>query len=854
MPRCRTSFRHLVGLLALGLTASPVLAQPQPSLPLPRLTIVTPPGAKIGTTVEVTLTGVDLEEPTGLLFSHPGLKAEFLPPPAPPPPDPKKPDAKPAPPGPPKFKVTVAGDAPLGVHDLRFVGKYGVSNPRAFVVGDLTEVLEKEPNNDVGEAQRVDLNSTINGVINQPTDVDYYVFAGKKGQRVVISCLADTIDSRAHPLLELFDANGKQIASNRNYHETDAVLDAVLPVDGDYKVRLCQFTYTQGGPEFFYRLSVSTAPWIDAVFPPVVEPGKPVQLTVYGRNLPGGQPDPTVVLGDRPLEKLVVNVNVPNDPAVLQRLTYSGAIAPPQSAADGFEYRLRNDSGSSNPVLLFFARSPVVLENGATGKRETAQELPVPAEVVGKLDAKKSVAWFTFPAKKGEVYSIELTGNRLGSPTDLGLVLYAADGKSVITELDDDPDTLSTNQFFTRTTDPQRFRFSPPADGKYQILVKAQEANFPEGPRHFYRLRVGPEQPDFRLVAIPTSFSYPETATLYQSGRQDYAIYVWRQDGWNGELALSIEGLPPGVTCKPQVVGTGLKSGTLVLEAAADAAPWAGQVVIKGTATINGQPVVREARSASLVWNGPGPQNKDTPTLTRLDRGLMLAVREKAPFAFTVTADKPVVTQGDKINLTFKLDRLWPDLKAPVAITAHNLVVNQMTVPPLTIAPDKQDGTAVVTINPTCPPGVYCLGFHGSAQFPHAKDAMTKQKGNITVVLPGEPVLVTVLPKQLATFSVNPPNPAVKIGATGDVVVKVARLYEFPGEFKIEVVLPANAAGVTAAPVTIPAGKDEAKLTFAAAADAAAGNRGEILVRATAMFNATTPVIHEVKINVNVVK
>ena len=48
--------------------------------------------------------------------------------------------------------------------------------------------------------------------------------------------------------------------------------------------------YTQGGPDYFYRLSISTAPWIDAVFPPVVEAGKATQVTIYGRNLPGGQP------------------------------------------------------------------------------------------------------------------------------------------------------------------------------------------------------------------------------------------------------------------------------------------------------------------------------------------------------------------------------------------------------------------------------------------------------------------------------------------------------------------------------------------------------------------------------------
>jgi len=58
----------------------------------------------------------------------------------------------------------------------------------------------------VEQAQRVELNSTINGSMAAPTDVDYYVFKGKKDQRVVLSCLASTIDSRFHAALELYDS------------------------------------------------------------------------------------------------------------------------------------------------------------------------------------------------------------------------------------------------------------------------------------------------------------------------------------------------------------------------------------------------------------------------------------------------------------------------------------------------------------------------------------------------------------------------------------------------------------------------------------------------------------------------
>ena len=216
--RSRTTRTAAVVLLTLlgGLSVpAPASAQPQLGhlLPTPRLTVVSPPGGKAGTTVEVTFAGTDLDLPQALLFSHPGIKATAIIPPAPQPkPDPKNPKKTlPPQPAPPvsKFTVVIAADVPLGNHDVRFVGKWGVSNARAFVVGDLPEVLEKEPNNDVEQAQKVELNTTINGIISAPTDVDYYQFSGKKGQRVIISCRGAGIDSRLLPEMKLLTSAKK---------------------------------------------------------------------------------------------------------------------------------------------------------------------------------------------------------------------------------------------------------------------------------------------------------------------------------------------------------------------------------------------------------------------------------------------------------------------------------------------------------------------------------------------------------------------------------------------------------------------------------------------------------------------
>jgi len=214
--------RAFIALLAVAvMAASRLHAQ---SAPPPRITVVMPPGAKAGDTVEVTVTGQDLGDVEGLYFSFPGAKVEVLSA-AKAPVDPKaKPGGKPPPPATnQKFKVAVPGNAPLGTHDIRVITKGGVSNPRAFVVGDLREVVEKEPNDDVPVAQKIDLNTTVNGVIGANTDVDYFVFAGKKGQRVVVSCLTTSIDSKLPALVQVFSRPQEDLFRNQKAHEIAAL-------------------------------------------------------------------------------------------------------------------------------------------------------------------------------------------------------------------------------------------------------------------------------------------------------------------------------------------------------------------------------------------------------------------------------------------------------------------------------------------------------------------------------------------------------------------------------------------------------------------------------------------------------
>jgi hypothetical protein len=910
--------------------------------PHPRLNALTPTGGKAGTTVEVTFAGTEMELPAALWFSHPGIKGTPIIPPLPKidpkakvDPKAKKPERPPVT----KFSVAIDKAVPPGHYDVRFVNKHGISNPRVFVVGDLVEVAEKEPNNDVEQAQRVEIGTTISGVVNPATDVDYTIFAGKKGQRVLITCLCASIDSRVTPELTLrgpvprvalgvavepFEDKGKvkvkglrilevtpgspankaglnkgdvivklngkdvdpkgfaqdvagmlsaekvalqvsrngkeeaivasadeslghgrEIATARSSMGQDAVLDVTLPADGDYLLRLVQFTYTIGGPDYFYRLNISANPWIESAFPPTIEPGKTADVTLHGFNLPGGTIDPSATIDERPLEKLVVKVTAPADPTGLDKLRYSGLVLPSAAIVDGFEYRL----GASNAKLIAFARAPVVIENDDNDTPEKAQAVTVPCEIAGRVDKKRDRDWYVFTAKKGEVLMIDLQSERLGAPTDMYFRLVNPNGKTPadITMQDDTPDVLSFH-LFTASNDPPPFRFVAPADGKYQVMVASHLADNQADPRHVYRLRIAPEKPDFRIIAMPSEDFRPAACILGQGGNEGYVVYVQRFDGFKGDITLTVDGLPAGVTCPPQVLSHHLKSARLTLTAADNAAPFTGSVKIVGTAVGNGQKLVHEARAATITWAIPAQQN--IRTATRLDQSLLLAVRDKAPGKLVATPDKFVVSVGDKVNIPMKLTRSSPEFKAQFQVTpVPPEMPTGVNFPALNFTVGKDDQPLVLTVPANTPPGTYNLVFRGFAPI------SPNPKGKpVNTILPSNGVQVTVLPKQVATLTVDNPNVTVKVGAEAVVTVKVQRLFDYADAFKVELVLPPNAKGLTAGNITIAPGANDAKLMLKVAPGTPPINLQGLTLRAVAVVNGNVNLTHELKINVNIVK
>ncbi|MBI3874919.1 MAG: PPC domain-containing protein [Verrucomicrobia bacterium] len=514
-------------LLGFACLASSAFAQ----LPVPRLQSIFPLGAKQGSTVEVEIAGGNLEETRKLYFSHAGITAELVP----------GEKSKP-----PRFKVSVAASVPVGEYDARVIGKHGISNPRTFVVSDFAEAVETEPNNQRAEANRVALNTTINGRISPAEDVDWFVFAAKKGQRVLIECKAWRLDSRLDGFMWLYDAAGKQLAASQDEdirnEKRDPFIDFDVPADGDYFVKLTDFTYNGSG-DHFYRLGITALPYIDFIAPLGAKPGSRAPITIYGRNLPGGEASEFKVKG-RPLQKITQLAPLPDTPDVAAALNFSEVIRPSASVLDGVEMRVQTAAGTSNAKLLLPSGLKELLEAEPNNSTNQAQRLAPPCAVNGRFDAPKDVDYFVIAAKKNDKFTVRVIAERLGSPADPDLEVLKPDG-SVLNTSYDWGENIGQIRFTSNTRDIQH-SFTTPTDGDYYLRLEHLYGQGQGGPQYFYRLEVETEpMPDFRLVCQPPHDIRMDSHVVRQGGRDRLDILVWRLDGHNEPITVAATKLPP---------------------------------------------------------------------------------------------------------------------------------------------------------------------------------------------------------------------------------------------------------------------------------------------------------------------
>ncbi len=682
-------------------------------LPVARLDTVFPPGGKSGSEIDLVATGADLDEASALHFTHPGITATL------------KPDKH--------FAVTIAPDVPPGLYDIRVSGALGVSNPRTFVVGELPEIVKTKPCDKPEAALELPLGSVVNGTATAATG-DYFKFSAKAGQRVLIECAAPEIDSRLSPVLAVLDSAGRELATSRR----GGLLDFTAPTDASYVLRLHDLAFA-GGPEHFYRLTLTTGPHADFVLPDIVQPGTKTKLTFFGRNLPGGTPASLAGLDGQPLQKIEIEVDVP----AMSEARADGPADPASAAFEGFSYRLKTAQGTANPVFISFASAPIVAEREPNNQPPEAQKITPPCEISGQFFPGADVDSFTFDAKKGDVFWIEITSQRLGLPTRPALLIQRDNAD--LQEIVSTDANVGGKRFDTASND-SAGRFEVKEDGTYRLRVRDLFGGLRSDPRSVYRLSIRRESPDFRLVAVveppPTKdddrTAAPRSALIRGGGTIPIKVVAFRRDGFAGNIDIAAEGLPAGVTSYPTKILAGKSDGLLLLTASEAAARWVGPIRIVGKAKIGETELACEAQAGAVLWS-VADYNND-PVQARLTRDFPLAVSgtEAAPVSVDPVEDKVwEVAAGAKLEIPLRITRRG-EFKEALKLKGAGAPGIE-TLPPIDIDPAATTATATLDLATVkIPAGTHAIFFSAQTK------GKFRNKADVITVVYTPPIRVVV--------------------------------------------------------------------------------------------------------------
>src|SRR3954452_5126166 len=182
----------------------------------PTLNAVSPQGVARGTSVEITIEGLNLARASAIYFSEPGvtghiLRVKELP---------DLPDIRLGSNGtpstvdlgplPPRNQVTVevevAPEAEIGPVSFRLLTPLGTSPEGRFLVEPYYgEAADREPNDTPETAFETFLPAILAGTISRPGDVDYYKIQVKAGQEISFLNGAMQIGSSLQPVVRIED-------------------------------------------------------------------------------------------------------------------------------------------------------------------------------------------------------------------------------------------------------------------------------------------------------------------------------------------------------------------------------------------------------------------------------------------------------------------------------------------------------------------------------------------------------------------------------------------------------------------------------------------------------------------------
>ncbi len=713
-----------------------------------------PMGVVRGTTTQVIVHGDRLGDAYQVLFDRPGLSVAEV----------KPIDAK-------QVELTVVADEQMqpGLYPLQVVTKSGISNLRLIGVGSLPVVQEVEPNSQVAEAQKIELNTTVEGLIKFE-DVDYFEVQLRAGQTVHVEVegLRLSYDFAARifdPYVAIQDEDQFEVAASDDsaFLLQDPLCSFTAPSDGTYKVVIRDSSF--GGNDLaYYRAHIGTFPRPVAIMPSGGQPGQKITATyVY----PTGDSQEPII--------------------------QTAEIQLPEAVDEAFGVVTSVDQlVSPSPNWIRINDLPVTVESEPNDDLRKGNPAIGPGALCGTIGTPGDIDFFTFEAEQGVKYLVKVFARgTLRSPLDSVVNVYGPDFKGI-----------GSNDDANRMPD-SYLEFTAAAAGPHTVRITDSLKR--GGPTFVYRIEVTKAEPRFTLNRREIYRDEPHGISVPQGGSMAVMITAAREN-FGSELLLELGELPAGITATTYPMIESRAEVPLILSAAADASHANALVPVNAKSP---KPELADL-VGGLKLRNPLVLGRNRVDMWGYDSArFAVAVTNAAPFKITLhQPGTPIVRNGSK-DLRVSIERhegFEGEVSLATLYTPPGIAVNNGR---------KIDKGANEVMVPVTANGSAAVGT-----WPMILIA-TYDSGNGPGQIAAGPINLEIAD---VAFQFEFPRVAGETGTEMALALGVEVMREFAGTGELELVgLP---PGVTSPAIKQPLNPDSTSVTFplVIAADAKVGN------------------------------
>lgn len=451
----------------------------------------------------------------------------------------------------------------------------GASGYSSVAVVSTPQFVEHEPNNTPDQANHLDLNHDINGRLEQPGDIDRFVFAAKKDQTATFTGITRQQGSPTDLNIRILNKDGGQVAAADDVGVNEGAVTFKFPADGEYALVVEDLNH-RGGPEHAYRIAVTTASpqftlnaSIDAFNVPAggsvlanvtaTRSGYNGPIELRAVNLPAGvTASPSVIGAGRTEAAMTLQATPDFKPGELHHISFEGiarignadVVVPAEITT---ELKTRNNNMRWSPLQL--SKSVAAASAPAPGFVWKAEPNVV---VLGKdLSARfKLVA--TRAAGFEEGITVAVTPAQNGLPPGITVTVKNVDKGQGEAEI-----TVSANNQAALGS------FTAGLTG----TLKQGDKTVVQG----LALRLDLKEP-------MTLKLEPASAKLTKGGSLVVKAVVERNPAFAGPVNVTLQNLPAGITAAPGTIAADQNSVDLTLTATADAAAGSINFSVKGDA------------------------------------------------------------------------------------------------------------------------------------------------------------------------------------------------------------------------------------------------------------------------------